>query len=150
MNYNHQKQVHATCISQDGSGILIRGLSGTGKSDLALRLISDGAQLVADDQVTIDNVNGSIIAWAPPSLKGLLEVRGIGIIRMPSLHSVPIRLLVDLNQHENIQRIPNNKVTKLAGVNISKIDLWAFETSAVAKVKIALDLVCTHIVFNDE
>lgn len=148
MKNNTRKQVHASCVSQDGAGILIRGLSGTGKSDLALRLIKDGAQLVADDQVFLQVQNGRIFACAPEPLYGLLEVRGIGIIRMLPQVSAPIRLVVDLTQNDEIERLPTTKTTNLRGVIFPKINLWAFETSAVAKVRIALDLALSRMIGN--
>ena len=145
MKNTDPNRLHATCISIDGAGILIRGSSGAGKSDLALRLISEGALLVADDQVNLHTKNGNLIACAPDSLDGLLEVRGIGIIRMSSQASTSIRLVIDLNDYKKIERIPEVKITELEGINLPKIDLWAFEISAVTKVQIALDLALSRI-----
>ena len=132
--------IHGTCIAQDGAGILIRGKSGAGKSDLALRMINEGARLVADDQVILIVRNFNLIGLPPVSLNGLLEIRGIGIINMPAQASAPIRLVVDLAEHKKIERFPVTKIAHLSGVNVPKVDLWAFEMSAVAKVKIALDV----------
>ena len=142
-------QVHGTCISQDGAGILIRGASGAGKSDLALRLISHGAYLVADDQVILYPHKKQIIARAPKNLFGLMEVRGIGVLHLPSNASTPLHLLVDLVEHENIERIPESTFVKLLGINIKRIDLWAFEASAPAKVNLALDLALNRIIHKD-
>ncbi len=133
-------KIHATCVSRDGVGILIRGLSGMGKSDLALRLISDGAQLVADDQVVLQPLKDNIIAKSPPILTGLLEVRGVGIIRMRAQTSAPIQLIVDLTELAKVERLPSATITDLGGIKLQKIDLCGFEASAVAKVWIALDL----------
>jgi len=142
-------QVHGTCICQDGAGILIRGASGAGKSDLALRLISHGAYLIADDQVTLNAHKEQVMASAPKSLFGLIEVRGIGILHLPPSKPTPLRLVVDLVEHNNIERLPKSEFTKFLGINIKKIDLWAFESSAIAKVILALDLALNRIIRKD-
>ncbi|MEZ0279767.1 HPr kinase/phosphorylase, partial [Methyloceanibacter sp.] len=75
--------LHATCLSVQGRGILLCGPSGCGKSDLALRLITTlDARLVADDQVTVERRGSMLVGLAPASLRGLFEVRGLGIVRM--------------------------------------------------------------------
>lgn len=71
--------VHATTIAIDGAGVLLRGPSASGKSDLALRLIDDGARLVADDRTVLALRDGIVEASAPPSIRGKIEVRGLGI-----------------------------------------------------------------------
>ena len=129
-------QLHATCISHGNAGVLIRGSSGAGKSDLALRLIESGAKLVADDQVTLHVSEGGVVALSPACLPGLLEVRGVGILRMPSQDS----------RRNKVTRLPSKLQTRLAGIYIPKIDLWAFETSAVTKVRLALDLALSRII----
>ena len=149
MIYIQPAQVHGTCISQDGAGILIRGTSGAGKSDLALRLINHGACLVADDQVTLNAHKEQIIASAPKNLFGLIEVRGIGILRLPPSTPTPVRLVVNLVEHKNIERLPESKVANILGISIKRIDLWAFESSAIAKVILALDLALNRIVLDD-
>ena len=89
MSNDIAKQVHATCVSLYGAGLIIRGPSGAGKSDLALRLIDRGARLVADDRVDLLVSDNGVIARAPETLAGLLEVRGLGILRVPVLvHNV--------------------------------------------------------------
>ena len=139
-------QIHATCVSQGNAGVLIRGPSGAGKSDLALRLIESGANLIADDQVTLQVSDGRVVALASTCLPGVLEVRGVGILRMQSQTSAPIRLVVDLTRRNNVTRLPPKLKTRLAEIYIPKIDLWAFEASAVTKVRLALDLALSRIV----
>ena len=79
--------LHASAVALGGRAVLLRGASGAGKSDLTLRLIDEGAQLVADDQVelTADANGRMLIAAAPEAIAGMLEVRGIGILRLPLL-----------------------------------------------------------------
>ena len=75
--------IHASCVAIGGKGVLILGDSGAGKSDLALRLIDDGAKLVADDRTELYAARGTLCARAPKSIAGLIEVRGLGIIALP-------------------------------------------------------------------
>ena len=102
MNKKTPKSVHASCVSINEIGILLRGPSGSGKSDLTLRLIGDGAMLVADDQVQLTDVSGSLMAKAPEMLAGKLEVRGCGILAFPKLECVTVRLVVDLVPRINV------------------------------------------------
>src|SRR5437588_5560986 len=88
--------MHGTAVAIDGRGVLLRGPSGSGKSDLALRLIDAGARLVADDQTELRRDGDAIIARAPPTIAGMIEVRGLGIVRIEALPAAPVALLVDL------------------------------------------------------
>ncbi|MGE0748454.1 MAG: HPr kinase/phosphorylase [Rhodospirillales bacterium] len=133
--------VHATCVALDRVGVLIRGPSGSGKSDLALRLIETGAVLVADDQVAVEPVGGALRASAPGALRGLLEVRGIGIVPMESLDSAPVGLVVDLVPIDAVERLPEpGAAAAIAGVAIPRLALFAFEAAAPAKVRLAVRL----------
>ena len=76
-------KVHATCVEWGGGAVVLRGPPGSGKSDLGLRLIDGGGRLVADDQVRLDVIKGSVVAGAPPSIAGKIEVRGLGVIDLP-------------------------------------------------------------------
>ncbi|MDT7933980.1 MAG: HPr kinase/phosphatase C-terminal domain-containing protein [Sphingomonadaceae bacterium] len=84
--------VHATAVARDGAAVLLLGPPGAGKSDLALRLIDRGWLLVGDDQVLLKGADAS----APTAIAGLIEVRGIGIVRVPYSGPVPARLAVQL------------------------------------------------------
>jgi RNase adaptor protein for sRNA GlmZ degradation len=88
--------VYGTCVAIGRTSVLLRGPSGSGKSDLALRLIDGGARLVADDQVSVTSAGGWAIAESPPALRGLLEVRGIGILAVPWCPSAAIGAVIDL------------------------------------------------------
>lgn len=90
--------VHASCVALGAQGVLLLGPSAAGKSDLALRLIDSGATLVADDRTLLFAKNGTLHAKAPASIKGLLEIRGLGIVKMPVRASVRIALVVRLGR----------------------------------------------------
>lgn len=128
---------HGTCVAIDGAGVLLRGPSGSGKSDLALRLIDGGATLVADDQVAISERDGVLIAEAPAALRNLLEVRGVGIVACPT-QSAPLALLVDLVAPALVPRLPEAKSETLEGVDLPVLALTPFEASAPAKLRQAL------------
>jgi hypothetical protein len=91
-----EANIHASCVAIGAQGVLLLGKSGAGKSDLALRLIDDGARLVADDRTILYVIGGALYARAPASIKGLLEIRGLGIIELPVRAHVKIALVVRL------------------------------------------------------
>lgn len=124
-------QIHGSCISRDGSGVLLLGPSGCGKSDLALRLLECGFVLVADDRVELDG----IIASAPAALAGLLEVRGLGILRLPFLASTKLALVADLSARA--ERLPIPELHPSLGLPMVQIEAAA--ASAAARVARALD-----------
>lgn len=135
--------LHATCIAIDGFGVLLRGPSGSGKSDLALRLIDQYADaiLVADDRVDVAARGGAVYASAPPSIAGKLEVRGIGIVKMPHAEGVKLNLLVDLVDLvdvSSIPRLPEPVFGEILGVALPRLALAPFEASAPAKLRQAL------------
>lgn len=130
--------VHGTCVAVGGRGVLLRGRSGAGKSDLALRMIADGARLVADDQVVVRVAARRLIASAPDALRGLLEVRGIGIVPMKTISRAPLSLVVDLVAADAVPRLPDPSSVRIAGIDVPAIALSPFEPSAVLKVRLAL------------
>lgn len=132
-------QIHATMLVCNGQGILLKGVSGSGKSDLALRLIENKrACLVADDVVDLYEKNGLIFGTAPKKLQGLLEVRGVGIVKYPFVNDVSVSLVVNLVASDKIERMPKNEYENILGVEIPKIDLYAKESSAPEKVLLKL------------
>lgn len=137
--------VYGTTVAVDGDGVLLRGPSGIGKSDLALRLIDDGAALVADDQTVLARQNGAVVASPPAELAGKLEVRGLGIVSMPTLKATPLRLVVDLDGPVPVERLPRAAATQILGVDIPVMRLAAFEGSAPAKIRLALRLTPVEI-----
>jgi HPr kinase/phosphorylase len=129
---------HATCVVVNGCGILIRGPSGSGKSDLALRLIDEGAMLVADDYCQLSIVNGQITAACPATIKGKLEVRGIGIITRPAQEQCAVEMLIELTDQRLIERMPENPNTTMEGVTIACFAVDPWSASATAKVRAAV------------
>lgn len=129
--------LHVSCVASDGRAILISGRSGSGKSDLALRLIDRGAILVSDDYTIVRRVGGRLLAAAPANIEGKIEVRGVGILRFPTERDVPIALFVDLERE--VERLPaSHETITIAGVEVPVIAANALEASAPVKVEAAL------------
>jgi serine kinase of HPr protein (carbohydrate metabolism regulator) len=131
--------VHATAVAIGGRAVLIGGRSGTGKSDLALRLIDRGAVLISDDYTHIRRVKDQAIAGAPAAIAGKIEVRGVGVVEYEPVGDMPVALFVDLDREA--ERLPVMEESRmLAGVSIPSIGLAAYEASAPLKVEAALRL----------
>ncbi len=129
--------LHASCVAKDGRAILIYGRSGSGKSDLALRLIDRGASLVSDDYTIVRRVEGRLLARAPVNIEGKIEIRGLGILKFENVADVPVALYVDLNL--DVVRLPDpREPVSVAGVRLPVIALNALEASAPVKVEVAL------------
>jgi HPr kinase/phosphorylase len=122
---------HGSCVAHDDAGVLLLGPSGAGKSDLALRLLAQGFELVADDQVDVDDG----FAQAPIALAGLLEVRGLGIVRLPYLSKVRLHLVVELTVPHD--RLPAPE--RHAELDLPLVRLNALHGSAPDRVALALD-----------
>jgi serine kinase of HPr protein (carbohydrate metabolism regulator) len=125
-------------VALDGRAVLLRGASGAGKSDLALRLIDAGACLVADDQSELARAGDGIVVRAPPAIAGLIEVRGIGIIRLKPVAEAPLSLVADLVPPDAIDRIPSARLERILGLDFPLIAVAPFEASAPAKLRLAL------------
>lgn len=143
-------QAHATCAEVDGVGILITGPSGSGKSDLTLRLMQGGAQLVADDRVDLSIDQTQIIARAPKALRGLLEVREIGIVKVPFLEQAVIRALIELKPGQILDRLPTESFVELLGIRIRQFQIDPWQQSAPAKVRLVTQLITGSIVRIDD
>lgn len=115
---------------------MLTGVSGSGKSDLALRLIDRGAALVSDDYTVLTRVSETLLAAPPATIAGQMEVRGIGIVSAPFVESVPVILVVRLG--EAPERMPEARFAAIEGVAVAEILLDAFEPSAPIKVEMAL------------
>lgn len=130
--------VHATAVAINGKAILLRGPPGAGKSDLALRLIDAGANLIADDQAELRKSGNGVYVRAPAAIAGLIEVRGVGILRLPELDEAPLAMCVDLLPPPEIERLPERRFEEVLGVAVPLIAVSAFEASATAKLRFAL------------
>jgi serine kinase of HPr protein (carbohydrate metabolism regulator) len=130
--------VHASTVASDGRAVLISGPSGSGKSDLALRLLDRGFTLVSDDQTIVRREGDRLIASAPPTIKGKLEIRGVGIVEMDTLDDVPVALFVELTSE--IMRLPDDRRERpVLGVSLPLVSVDALTASAASKVALALD-----------
>jgi HPr kinase/phosphorylase len=129
---------YGTCVEVEGSGVLLRGPSGSGKSDLALRLIDDGARLVADDQTVLRRVGDTVEASAPATIAGRIEVRGIGILPCPAVATTILRLVVDLVPAAAIERLPEGASCRYLECDVPLLALAPFEASAPAKLRFAV------------
>jgi serine kinase of HPr protein (carbohydrate metabolism regulator) len=130
--------VHASTIAIDGRAVLITGPSGSGKSDLTLRLLDRGFTLVSDDQTIVTRQGDQVIATAPPSIAGKLEVRGVGIVEMETVTKVPVALIVELTSE--IRRLPDeDRAVDFLGLRLPLVSVDAKTASAPAKVALALD-----------
>lgn len=133
--------IHATAVALpvDGAwvGVLLRGPSGRGKSDLALRLIDEGGRLIADDQTELRPQGDAVSLRAPARLAGRLEVRGLGLVAVPAVDQAPLILVADLVIPAEIERLPAPQTVALAGVRVAMVRLAPFEVSATAKLRLA-------------
>ncbi|HUC62310.1 MAG TPA: HPr kinase/phosphatase C-terminal domain-containing protein [Alphaproteobacteria bacterium] len=131
-------RVHGTCVEVAGTGVLLRGPAGSGKSDLALRLIDEGGRLVADDQVELAVVRDQVHALAPASILGRLEVRGLGIVELSPCADATLGLVVDLAPAADVERMPEPESVILLGLALPLLKLAPFEHSATAKLRLAV------------
>ncbi len=129
--------LHATCVAIGPYAVLIAGRSGSGKSDLALRLIDRGATLVSDDYTIVRREGGVLYATPPETIAGKIEVRGLGIVTMPYQSNVPIALLVELDSE--VARMPDAGTGRVvAGLMLASLAVSPFENATPIKVELAL------------
>ncbi len=145
---NGPELIHGTALALADNAVLIRGASGSGKSDLALRCMAEAPlahiphrfELVADDQVRLTRRDGEIEVSAPPTIAGKMEVRGVGIIALPYRASAILRLVVELVSRSEVPRFPlEERSASFLGIDVPVIRLAPFEASAPAKVILALN-----------
>jgi HPr kinase/phosphorylase len=131
--------IHASSVAIDKSAVLLAGSAGAGKSDLALRLIDQGAELVADDQTMLVQTGEMLIASAPAAIAGLIEVRHIGLLRLPYVLAAPVVLYVELvPMDETLERLPEDDLITLHETQVRRLRLPAFAASTPAKIRAAL------------
>jgi serine kinase of HPr protein (carbohydrate metabolism regulator) len=130
--------LHASTVAYEGRAVLITGPSGSGKSDVALRLLDRGFALVSDDQTIVKRDGDRLLATAPPNISGKLEIRGIGIVDMDCVQDVPVALLVELTS--DIQRLPDDSRERpILGLQVPLVSIDAMTASAPSKIALALD-----------
>lgn len=130
--------IPATAVAVNGKGVLLRGPSGSGKSDLALRLIDRGAALIADDYVTAEKTSGAVTLAPPDTIAGLLELRGTGVAKIAYSSDVPLALVVDLVPSDDVERMPEPAETAICGWMVPLMRLDGFDASAPIKVEMTL------------
>jgi serine kinase of HPr protein (carbohydrate metabolism regulator) len=122
-------------------GVLIEGESGSGKSDLAVRCLSRGFRLVADDRTRLWVSQGRLFGAAPTPLAGLIELRGLGVLPEPARRLTEVRLVVRcLQPADSLERLPDRDTRVLLGITLPKVAVRPFEASAPEKVAHALSL----------
>ncbi len=137
--------IHATCVVLKGKAVLLSGLAGIGKSDLALRLIDEGATLLSDDQTLLRSTKEGLVAEPPSSIKGLIEVRHVGLLCMPFALSAPVALFVELTGlEESLERLPELDTIFLLDRPIRRLRLPSFAASTPAKIRAVLIYESSH------
>ena len=131
--------IHASCVALDGKGVLVVGPSGSGKSDLAVRLIHEGGILVADDQVVLEARDGRVWAAPPEALAGLIELRHVGLLRLPFAPTVPVGLYVELAApDEALARLPEPSFYSLLDCPVRRLKLPVRQAATPAKIALVL------------
>jgi serine kinase of HPr protein (carbohydrate metabolism regulator) len=134
--------LHATTLARQVEGcwrgVLVRGVSGSGKSDLALRALQAGWRLVSDDRTLVWVSGGELYGRAPETIAGLLEARGVGVIPLCVLPFTRIALVVDA-ANGPVERMPEATDASILDVNIPRLPLELRQASTLAKIGLALE-----------
>lgn len=130
-------QIHASCVELGGTGVLLLGESGSGKSDLALRLIDAGGRLVADDRTDLHRKGDKLMASSPAPIAGRIEIRGVGIVPLTHVAEAVVGLAINLVAPDRVERLPAAQSRSWLGIDVPLLALAPFESSAAAKVRVA-------------
>lgn len=133
--------VHACCVAYDAGAVLILGASQSGKTSLICELIAQGAMLVADDQVHLENQAGKLVASSPPALRGLVELSGIGVFDL-SQHccdSAPVAFAVEVVE-AHVERVTEPAFRLFEGVEVPLIYLERYVPSNASRIQLLLDI----------
>jgi HPr kinase/phosphorylase len=146
---NETLRLHATTLSLNGTAVMIRGPSGSGKSDLALQVLESNGTgltgriiataLVADDQSLLRREGNTILASCPDTIAGLLEVRGHDVLQLEAVQNVPLVLVVDVRPFTQIERLPQpeDMRTQILGIDIPNIMIDPAKPSAASRLRVA-------------
>ncbi|MDA5194564.1 HPr kinase/phosphorylase [Govanella unica] len=134
---------HGTAVLWQGAGVLLRAPSGGGKSDLAWRVIAAGGRLIGDDYVWLRGEGGRLYAMAAENIRGRMELRGVGILSVPTTAVAEIHAVIDLMADSSIERLPEARYATLAGVKLPLYGLDPFLAASAAKVA-AIAEVCKN------
>ena len=118
--FNGSLIMHATCVDINGSGVLIVGRSGSGKSSLAINLLALGSKLVADDQCELVKKNNKIRISKPASLPNSIEIRGVGLVSVPMVVETSLDWVVNMDEAEK-ERMPDLRFTKIDGYRVPTV-----------------------------
>ncbi len=113
----------ASAVSLDGRALLIEGSPGAGKSSLALALIDRGATLIGDDHVKLQSADNWLLASPPPNIAGLLEIRNVGIVSLPTVANAPVGLVIRLDEHAP-RHVETAETCCIAGTELPFVRLW--------------------------
>lgn len=130
--------LHGTCVDIRGSGVLICGKSGVGKSSLALELIDRGAILISDDQTHLSLEGEELVLQSPASLQGIMEVRGVGLCSFPFQNKSSLRLSIEIGEKEEIERLPEPLFTEYYGMTVPLLKLNKHDPLGAIKVELKL------------
>ena len=141
--------LHGTCVGFGERGVLIIGPPGSGKSSLALRLMDEPGygiathlmrgELVSDDQVVVRRTETGLVASAPPTLAGKFEIRGLGIVSVPTQAAVSVALVVSLKPHAEIERLPHPRTYEILGIALPTVEIDGNSASAPARLRASLN-----------
>lgn len=145
----NEEILRGTCVVVEGMGVLLQGASGAGKSDLALRLMDTGGKLVADDYVSVAAENGALVAYPPPTIAGLLEVRGLGLLSVPFAERAHLGAVVICVPPDMVRRLPERQTMTILGISLPRYVLAPFEPSAAAKLRALMRALTTGGFRND-
>lgn len=132
--------LHGTCVEVKGKGVLITGKPGFGKSSLALQLMDRGALFISDDQTALSQEAGEIVVRAPLALKGLMEVRGVGICQFPCQEKSFLKLFVEICGSIDMERLPEPSFIEYYGIRVPYLKLLKGDPLGAIKVELKVDM----------
>lgn len=137
--------MHSTAVAiqspqGEKAAVLLRGASGSGKSDLAFRLMGLGAELICDDQVMLERHDDVLLASSIAAIHGLLEIRGVGLVKYTVAPPTPVRLVIDLVLRDQVPRLPDWEKIDILGIEIPRLKLFAHSAATPLKIIKAIEL----------